>query len=62
MSRPRRILVQTDPLSIDSLGPDTPLSLDVAATLADPGSMSGGGLRREAKRGRLVIERTAGKD
>jgi hypothetical protein len=41
----------------------TPLRLAVAAALAYPdGSMTAGGLRREAKRGRLAIERTAGKD
>jgi hypothetical protein len=45
------------------IGPDTPLRLDVAAALAYPdGSMSASGLRREASRGRLVIERVAGKD
>jgi hypothetical protein len=42
---------------------DAPLRLDVAAALAYPdGSMTASGLRREAARGRLVIERTAGKD
>jgi hypothetical protein len=41
----------------------TPLRLAVAASLAFPdGSMSASGLRREAARGRLVIERIAGKD
>src|ERR1700720_1584587 len=45
------------------IGPNTPLRLDVAAALAYPdGSMTASGLRREAGRGRLVIERTAGKD
>jgi hypothetical protein len=45
------------------IGPDTPLRLDVAARLAFPdGSMTGRGLRREANRGRLAIERVAGKD
>src|SRR5947209_19626521 len=45
------------------IGPNTPLRLDVAAALAYPdGSMTASGLRREAARGRLVIERTAGKD
>jgi len=49
--------------SADSVRPDTPLRLSVAAALAYPdGSMTASGLRREAKRGRLVIERTAGKD
>jgi hypothetical protein len=40
-----------------------PLRLDTAAKLAFPyGGMTASGLRREAKRGRLVIERIAGKD
>jgi hypothetical protein len=63
MSRPPRIPVQADPLRVDAIRPDTPLRLDVAARVAYPdGSMTASGLRREAKRGRLVIERTAGKD
>ena len=42
---------------------DTPLRLAVAAALAYPdGSMTASGLRKEAARGRLAIERTAGKD
>src|SRR6478752_10615440 len=42
---------------------DTPLRLDVAAALAYPdGSMTASGLRREAAKGRLAIERVAGKD
>src|SRR3974390_2043577 len=50
-------------LSQAAIPEDTPLRLDVAAALAYPdGSMTACGLRREAKRGRLVIERTAGKD
>jgi len=45
------------------IGEDTPLRLAVAAAIAYPdGSMTASGLRREAARGRLVIERTAGKD
>src|SRR5262245_16040465 len=45
------------------IDPTTPLRLAVAATLVYPdGSMTAGGLRREARRGRLAIERTAGKD
>ena len=45
------------------LGLDEPLRLDVAAAKAFPdGSMSKNGLRREARRGRLVIQRIAGKD
>src|ERR1700727_276813 len=47
----------------DEVGPATPLRLNVAAVLAFPdGSMTASGLRREALRGRLVIERIAGKD
>src|ERR1700761_2950429 len=43
--------------------PDAPLRLSVAAKLAFPdGSMTASGLRREAAKGRLVIERIAGKD
>jgi hypothetical protein len=50
------------------VGSDTPLRLDVAARLAFPllpngkPSMTISGLRKEAARGRLVIERIAGKD
>ena len=44
-------------------GPDTPLRLAQAAAAAFPGGgMTARGLRREAARGRLVIERVAGKD
>ena len=47
----------------DQIADSAPLRLDTAAALAYPdGSMTASGLRREAKRGRLVIERTAGKD
>jgi hypothetical protein len=47
----------------DEIRPDTPFRLNVAATLAFPdGSMTASGLRREAARGRLVVERIAGKD
>ena len=54
---PRRI-----PLP-ETITPTTPLRLDVAARLAFPdGSMTASGLRREGRRGRLVIERIAGKD
>src|SRR5512133_877136 len=49
--------------SRDQIADDVPLRLDVAAALEYPdGSMTASGLRREAARGRLVIERTAGKD
>jgi hypothetical protein len=45
------------------ISPDTPLRLKVAAELAFPdGSMTVSGLRNEGKRGRLSIERIAGKD
>jgi hypothetical protein len=45
------------------IGLDTPLRLDVAARVAFPGGgMTASGLRREAARGRLTIERIAGKD
>src|SRR5262245_27184907 len=47
----------------EDIGHDQPLRLAVAATLAFPdGSMTASGLRREAARGRLVVERIAGKD
>src|SRR6202049_756497 len=47
----------------ENVAEDTPLRLNVAAALAYPdGSMTASGLRREAARGRLIIERTAGKD
>jgi hypothetical protein len=47
----------------DQISEDTPLRLNVAAALAYPdGSMTASGLRREAAKGRLLIERTAGKD
>ena len=47
----------------DLVNGDTPLRLDVAARIAFPrGGMTAASLRREAKRGRLVIERVAGKD
>ena len=47
----------------EAVTPDMPLRLAAAAALAFPdGSMTASGLRREAARGRLVIERIAGKD
>src|ERR1700727_2776368 len=47
----------------DEVKSDTPLRLSVAAALAFPdGSMTASGLRREAARGRLAVERIAGKD
>jgi hypothetical protein len=51
------------PSSLDNIEPDIPIRLAVAARLAFPdGTMTASGLRREAQRGRLVIERIAGKD
>lgn len=42
---------------------NTPLRLTIAAKIAFPdGSITASGLRREAKRGRLTVERIAGKD
>src|SRR6266568_7579789 len=47
----------------EKVTPDTPLRLEIAAALAFPdGSMTASGLRREGARGRLAIERIAGKD
>ena len=47
----------------EEIDDDTPLRLAEAAKIAFPyGGMTAAGLRREAKRGRLVIERVAGKD
>jgi hypothetical protein len=41
----------------ESLKPDSPLRLSVAAAIAFPdGSMTPSGLRREAARGRLVVD------
>lgn len=51
----------TGPLPM--FGKATPLRLSKVVRLAFPdGSMTVAGLRKEAKRGRLVIERIAGKD
>ena len=55
----------TAPLTaeLDKIKPDAPLRLSIAAKLAYPdGSMTVSGLRREAAKGRLAIERVAGKD
>ena len=49
--------------SLGTVALDAPLRLSIAAKLAFPdGSMTASGLRREAARGRLRIERIAGKD
>jgi hypothetical protein len=48
--------------SPETITPDTPLRLDMAARLGFPaGGMTASGLRREASRGHLVVERIAGK-
>jgi hypothetical protein len=45
----------TSKIDVDKIGQDTPLRLSVAAAVAYPdGSMTASGLRREARRGRLV--------
>jgi hypothetical protein len=47
----------------DEIRSDTPIRLSVAAAIAFPdGSMTASGLRREHLRGRLNVERIAGKD
>ncbi|QOZ09246.1 excisionase [Bradyrhizobium sp. CCBAU 51765] len=47
----------------DAISPETPLRLAIAAEVAFPqGGMTASGLRKEAARGRLMIERIAGKD
>jgi hypothetical protein len=54
---------QMDSTTLGNVAADVPLRLSVAAKLAFPdGSMTVSGLRREAARGRLRIERIAGKD
>jgi hypothetical protein len=47
----------------DNIQPDAPMRLAQAAQMAFPhGGMTASGLRKEAKRGRLVLMRIAGKD
>lgn len=56
---PKRPLVPT----VDKIGPDTPLRLEIAAAVAFPdGSMTVRGLQKERDKGRLTVERIAGKD
>jgi hypothetical protein len=58
-----RVSIQEILISPDQIKPETPLRLSVAAARAFPdGSMTASGLRREAVRGNLVIERIASKD
>ena len=53
----------TRKLEADRIGPGHTGPTRVAASLAYPdGSMTASGLRREAAKGRLAIERIAGKD
>jgi len=48
---------------LSDIAPNAPIRLSVAAKLAFPdGTMTASGLRREAARGRLIVERIAGKD
>jgi hypothetical protein len=55
--------MKRDVESLQEVPPDAPLRLGIAAALAYPdGSMTTSGLRKEAGRGRLAIERVAGKD
>src|SRR5437762_13651487 len=57
MTRPCNLLDQ------QKIASDSPLRLSVVAAIAFPdGSMSASGLRRECARGRLIVERIAGKD
>jgi hypothetical protein len=50
-------------VSAKDIHEDEPLRLEIAAACAFPdGSMKASGLRREAARGKLIIERIAGKD
>ena len=49
-------------LPVDQYSPFAPLRLNIAASIAFPdGSMTASGLRREASKGRLIIEMIAGK-
>ena len=51
------------PLAVDTVDKDAPLRLSIAAELAFPfGGMTAAGLRKEAARGNLAVERIAGKD
>jgi hypothetical protein len=50
-------------IRLEDFKEDEPLRLEIAAACAFPdGSIKASGLRREVARGRLVIERIAGKD
>jgi len=49
-------------IDVDQIRPDQPLRLSVAAKIVFGDGMTASGLRREAAKGRLVIERIAGKD
>jgi hypothetical protein len=61
--RPRKVRREPTIPSPDTITATTPLRLDIAAKVAFPGGGVGAsGLRREGRRGRLIIERIAGKD
>ena len=61
--KPSRKLPSSEAPDANNIGHDVPLRLKDAARIAFPfGGMTASGLRREAKRGRLTIERIAGKD
>jgi hypothetical protein len=50
-------------ISLESILPDSPVRLSVAAKIFFPdGSMTASGLRSEARKGNLTTERIAGKD
>jgi hypothetical protein len=57
------VMVQATTNPLTEISANTPLRLAVAAKIAFPdGSITAQALRREASRGRLTIERIAGKD
>jgi hypothetical protein len=63
MARRQCEMSEVSEQSLGYVEADVPLRVHVAARRAFPdGTMTASGLRREAKRGRLVIERIAGKD
>lgn len=56
------LMTARDGIGGGEVGADTPLRLDDAAAIAYPkGGMTGATLRREAAKGRLAVERVAGK-
>jgi hypothetical protein len=60
---PLYVSMKCDVEFLQDVSLDAPLRLEIAARRAFPdGSMTASGLRKEAGRGRLAIERVAGKD